>query len=186
MLKYFIFFIFSFSLFSQSASIKGVVRYQGRPEPLVNIYVNNPGLQDVSSEKNIPVYKGTVSDNLGNYHLDLPAGQYQLEISALGFKTISRSIIVQSNAVLFLDFNLVEDLSGLEEVVISGSLKPVLKLKSTVPVEVYTKSFFNKNPTPSVFDALQNINGVRPQINCNVCNTGDIHINGLEGPYTFN
>lgn len=185
MLKYFIFFIFSFSLFSQSASVKGVVRFQGRPEPLVNIYVNNPGLQDVSSEKNIPVFKGTVSDNLGNYHLDLAAGQYQLEISALGFKTISRSIIVQSNTVLFLDFDLVEDLSGLEEVVISGSLKPVLKLKSTVPVEVYTKSFFNKNPTPSVFDALQNINGVRPQINCNVCNTGDIHINGLEGPYTF-
>ena len=37
----------------------------------------------------------------------------------------------------------------------------------------------------SVFDALQNVNGVRPQINCNVCNTGDIHINGLEGPYTL-
>src|SRR5690606_31489321 len=33
--------------------------------------------------------------------------------------------------------------------------------------------------------ALQNVNGVRPQINCNVCNTGDIHINGLEGPYTL-
>ena len=29
------------------------------------------------------------------------------------------------------------------------------------------------------------VNGVRPQINCNVCNTGDIHINGLEGPYTM-
>ena len=29
------------------------------------------------------------------------------------------------------------------------------------------------------------MNGVRPQLNCNVCNTGDIHINGLEGPYTF-
>src|SRR5690606_20793645 len=25
----------------------------------------------------------------------------------------------------------------------------------------------------------------RPQINCSVCNTGDIHINGLEGPYTM-
>jgi outer membrane receptor for ferrienterochelin and colicins len=24
-----------------------------------------------------------------------------------------------------------------------------------------------------------------PQLNCNVCNTGDIHINGLEGPYTL-
>ncbi|WP_317236019.1 TonB-dependent receptor plug domain-containing protein [Niabella hibiscisoli] len=29
------------------------------------------------------------------------------------------------------------------------------------------------------------MNGVRPQLNCNICNTGDIHINGLEGPYTM-
>ncbi|RYE20691.1 MAG: TonB-dependent receptor, partial [Sphingobacteriales bacterium] len=26
---------------------------------------------------------------------------------------------------------------------------------------------------------------VQPQLNCNVCNTGDIHINGMEGPYTM-
>jgi len=32
---------------------------------------------------------------------------------------------------------------------------------------------------------LQNVNGVRTQLNCSVCNTGDIHINGLEGPYTM-
>nr|MDQ3395411.1 TonB-dependent receptor [Bacteroidota bacterium] len=51
--------------------------------------------------------------------------------------------------------------------------------------QVYNYTFFRKNPTPSVFDALQNVNGVRPQLNCNVCNTGDIHINGLEGPYTM-
>ena len=38
---------------------------------------------------------------------------------------------------------------------------------------------------PSIFEALQNVNGVRPQLNCNICNTGDIHINGLEGPYTM-
>ncbi|WP_449435264.1 TonB-dependent receptor plug domain-containing protein [Pedobacter steynii] len=36
-----------------------------------------------------------------------------------------------------------------------------------------------------MFEALQNVNGVRPQLNCNICNTGDIHINGLEGPYTM-
>src|SRR5690606_28010350 len=73
----------------------------------------------------------------------------------------------------------------LEQVVVSGTLKEVSKLDSPVPVEVYTQSFFKSNPTPSIFDALQHINGVRPQLNCNICNTGDIHINGLEGPYTM-
>ncbi|WP_304622680.1 TonB-dependent siderophore receptor [Pedobacter sp. MC2016-14] len=75
--------------------------------------------------------------------------------------------------------------SDLNEVVVSGTLKPVKRLESPVPVEVYTPAYFKKNPSPSIFDALQNVNGVRPQLNCNICNTGDIHINGLEGPYTM-
>ena len=64
-------------------------------------------------------------------------------------------------------------------------MKAVKKLESPVAVEVYTPQFFKKNPTPSIFESLQNVNGVRPQLNCSVCNTGDIHINGLEGPYTM-
>lgn len=72
----------------------------------------------------------------------------------------------------------------LNEIVISGTLKPVKRLESAVPIEVYSPVFFKKNPTPSIYEALQNVNGVRPQLNCGVCNTGDIHINGLEGPYT--
>ena len=73
----------------------------------------------------------------------------------------------------------------LDEIVISGTLKPVTRLETPVPVEVYSGAFLKKNPTPNVFEALQNVNGVRPQLNCNICNTGDIHINGLEGPYTM-
>lgn len=73
----------------------------------------------------------------------------------------------------------------LEEVVISGTLKSVKRLETPVPVEIYTTAFLKKNPTSNLFEALQNVNGVRPQLNCNICNTGDIHINGLEGPYTM-
>lgn len=75
--------------------------------------------------------------------------------------------------------------SQIDEVVISGTMKAVRRLETPVPVEVYTPAFLKKNPTPNVFEALQNVNGVRPQINCSVCNTGDIHINGLEGAYTM-
>ena len=73
----------------------------------------------------------------------------------------------------------------LNEVVVTGTLKPISRLETAVPVEVYTTTFLKKNPTPNIFEALQNVNGVRPQLNCNICNTGDIHINGLEGPYTM-
>ncbi len=73
----------------------------------------------------------------------------------------------------------------LDGVVVTGTLKPVRRSQSPVAVEVYSPAFLKKNPAPSIFESLQNVNGVRPQLNCSVCNTGDIHINGLEGPYTM-
>mgnify|MGYP003324821453 CR=1 FL=1 len=51
--------------------------------------------------------------------------------------------------------------------------------------EVYNKNFFKSNPSASIFESIQNINGIRPQINCGVCNTGDIHINGQDGSNTM-
>ncbi len=73
----------------------------------------------------------------------------------------------------------------MENIVVSGTLRALRKTDSPVAVEVYTPQFLKKNPAPSIFESLQHVNGVRPQLNCSVCNTGDIHINGLEGPYTM-
>ena len=75
--------------------------------------------------------------------------------------------------------------NDIDEIVVTGTLKPVSRLETPVRVEIYTATFLKKNPTSNIFEALQNVNGVRPQLNCNICNTGDIHINGLEGPYTM-
>ncbi|RYJ38012.1 TonB-dependent receptor, plug [Flavobacterium anhuiense] len=126
------------------------------------------------------------TDSLGFYKLEnIPKGNYKINVTSTGFKPITQRISVLENENLNLDFELQEDQNELNEVVVSGTLKPVKRLESAVPVEVYSPVFFKKNPTPSIYDALQNINGVRPQLNCGVCNTGDIHINGLEGPYTL-
>ncbi|SIQ27636.1 outer membrane receptor for ferrienterochelin and colicins [Chryseobacterium sp. RU37D] len=73
----------------------------------------------------------------------------------------------------------------IDDVVITGTIKPISKSKSPVAVEIYSQKFFQKNPTPNIFEAISMVNGVKPQLNCSVCNTGDIHINGLEGPYTM-
>src|SRR5690606_26946802 len=65
------------------------------------------------------------------------------------------------------------------------SLQRQSSLESPIPVDVFYPAYFNKNPVSNLFESLSQVNGLRPQINCNVCNTGDIHINGLEGPYTM-
>lgn len=93
--------------------------------------------------------------------------------------------VFTSNAQNLNDSLIFDESEELNEIVISGTMKPVKRSESLVPVEVFNASFFKKNPTASIFDALQIVNGVRPQVNCSVCNTGDIHINGLEGAYTF-
>ncbi|KIC01856.1 TonB-dependent receptor [Flavobacterium sp. JRM] len=141
-----------------------------------------------NSQANVQLLKTnykTQTDSLGNYKLEnIPQGNYKIQISSLGLQTIIKNISVKENQPLILDFELSNDENELNEVVISGTLKAVKRLESAVPVEVYSPVFFKKNPTANIYEALQNVNGVRPQLNCGVCNTGDIHINGLEGPYT--
>lgn len=126
-------------------------------------------------------------DSLGHVVLDsLKVGKNELIISAMGFETERRIVEISDSARLTLvNIELTLNNKNLKEVVISGTLREVSQTKSPVLVELYSSNFFRKNPTANLFDGLQLVNGVRPQVNCNVCNTGDIHINGLEGPYTM-
>ncbi len=130
---------------------------------------------------------GTSSDVDGQFAIEnIPFGSYKLISTFIGYERKVVTIkLDEDNDELNLVIMLSENTTSLEEVVISGTMKEVSKLQSPVPIEVYTKAFFKSNPAPSLFESLQNINGVRPQVNCNVCNTGDIHINGLEGPYSM-
>jgi len=128
----------------------------------------------------------TSTDSAGYFIFNKPdTGTYSVIVSATGFKKIMKTITLKTGDTVVLDFDLGDLRNDLDEVVVTGTLKEVRRLESPVPVEVYTQAFLKKNPTPNIFEALQNVNGVRPQLNCNICNTGDIHINGLEGPYTM-
>ena len=167
----FFFLLTTFNLFCQHNSLSGKIYSNGEVLPYVNIYLKEYTL-------------GTASDSEGYYEIkNIPNGNHTVIISSIGYKTKSINIFFNNNQIT-RDFSLASD-NSLDEVVISGTLRPVSKSNSPVPVEVYSEIFFRKNPTPSIFESLQNVNGVRPQLNCNVCNTGDIHINGLEGPYAF-
>ena len=158
-------------VYSQGIDITGRVTSKGEPLPFANIYLSN-------SEK------GATTNEYGYYKIpNVAPNSYTIYASFTGFTTHKKRIIIADKAKV-LNFDLIEN-NSLDEVVITGTMKAVSRLESPVPVEVYTPTFFKRNPTPNIFDALQNVNGVRPQLNCNVCNTGDIHINGLEGPYTM-
>lgn len=155
---------------AQQAPITGTVRDKSSGDALAGATV-------------MAAAKKTITDRGGRFTLpgadSLPVS---LIVSMVGYKRDTILVTAPARPVMVL----LETTSGvLADIVITGTMKAVQKSASPVPVEVYTPQFFRRNPTPSIFDALQQVNGVRPQLNCNVCNTGDIHINGLEGPYTM-
>ena len=171
------FFSFSFAtivlgLLSTTAlaqtTLTGTVSSNGEPVPFANILIQNSRL-------------GAASDAEGKFTIEnVPAGTHTVVASSMGFLNKEKEVIVKSRGKVILNFKLEQDVALISEVVVSGTMKEVSKLESAVPVEVYSPKFFKANPTPSVYEALQIVNGVRPQINCSVCNTGDIHINGLK------
>ena len=157
---------------SQTASVSGVVKSEGKVIEFANVVLEGTTFGMFTNEKGEYLFK------------EVPFGNYQLRVQIIGFETSFTSIIVKEGGVV-VNPEIKTSNQQIDEVVVSGTLKPVSKSESPVPVEVYSKEFFEKNPVTSIFEAMANVNGVRPQLNCNVCNTGDIHINGLEGPYTM-
>ena len=164
-------FIFFFFHINAQELIEGSVQLNNQPVPMATIAIKE-------------LNRMFTSDSLGKFSFQLPEGNYTLKIQSFDSKPLVYELDTKSYSYP-LNFALERNEKLMEEVVVSGQLREINKLKSIVPVEIYNESFFKRNPTASVFEALQTINGVRPQVNCNICSTGDIHINGLEGPYTM-
>ncbi len=163
-------------------------------------------LMAISANKNINI-KNTekikyyaVSDTLGNFLFEeMPFGEYDILVQHTSFQDFSKKINITNKTkndknsenqgveiqVFTQNFVLETIDENLEEVVISGTLKETTRLLSPILVEVFTKDYFRKNISPQLFESLNMINGVQTQNNCNVCNTGDIRLNGMDGAYTM-
>ena len=126
------------SVLGQTNSISGKITSNGEVLPFANLYLANTTLGTASNEEGIFKLK------------NIPNGNFTLVSSAIGFKSKSIKIVLTGNQNLIQNFNL-SDENSLEEIVISGTLRPVSKSNSPVPVEVYSNTFFKKNPTPSIF-----------------------------------
>lgn len=165
----------SMTSYGQPITISGSVKDSETREPLAYASVQ---LEGSSS--------GTTTNEQGSFTITVRtplAEKANLIISFVGYRSETVTLSAHQTRYVIL---LKPDASALQEVVVvSGTMKEVTKMSSPIPVEVYSPALFLKNPTPSIFESLGMVNGVQPQLNCNVCNTGDIHINGMEGPYTM-
>lgn len=128
---------------------------------------------------------GVMADSTGRFSIDISSLEFPLAIqfSAIGSmkKVVQLSAFPQQPLEVFLDPSSL----GLQEVVVTGTMKEVRKDDSPIPIEIYSPRFFQKNASPNLVENLTFINGITPQVTCNVCNTSSISINGIEGPYTM-
>jgi len=163
----------TYSLWAQTSTIVlyGSVSSEGGAVPFAQIKIAE-------------LSRGTTTDSAGSFQISaLPEGRYTIIVSALGYYLTKKTIQfpLENN----ISIELAKNIEALPEVTITGTMREVSVTASPITVEVFKNDFFRKNPSPNLFESLNLVNGIQPQLNCNLCNTGDIHINGMEGAYTM-
>ncbi len=103
--------VFYVNLFSQS-TIKGKVidKSTGEPLPSANIHL-------------VEVKRGTITKSDGTFIIDkIPAGDYTLEVSYIGYKKVRKKVKVNPDEVVNVNIELEQGVVSLQEVVIIGSM----------------------------------------------------------------
>ncbi len=103
----------------------------------------------------------------------------------MGYKADSLDVTVSTTNVHLGDVQLKPSSLGLNELVVSGTLRPVHLSNSAVRIEVVNSKQLLKSMAPTnLMESLGMINGVQEVLSCGVCYTNAISINGLPGNYT--
>ncbi len=168
-LSVFLFLQITYSIFSQTVS--GKITFENKPVPFAFVYVKGGTYGVTSNEK-------------GFYELNLPAGKITIQVSSQGFRKASKEIIIKNNEKLNLNFELFEDVLGLDEVVISATRNRVERKETPVVVSTIKPRLLTATQSASMADGLNYAPGVRVETNCQNCGFTQVRLNGLDGGYT--
>ena len=129
---------------------------------------------------------GTSANENGEFEFtNVPFGNYQLQISSVGFVAFSKNFELKSEKLQLGNLELAPSVLGLDEVVITGTMKETFISASPIKIDVITNKFLQQTTTPTnLVEAINLVNGVEEVVGCGVCFTNSISINGLPGPYT--
>jgi outer membrane receptor for ferrienterochelin and colicins len=166
------FLLFGLPVLAQHA-VTGVVMGGDGPVPFANVVLSGTA-------------QGTSTDTLGRFRLTgIGNGQYTLFFSSIGLRREEVKVQVNGKDVELGSIHLLNDVLGLDEVVISGTMKESFITASPVKVEVITTELLERTASPTnLMQALKLINGVQEVVGCGVCGTNAISINGFPGQYT--
>ena len=173
-MKY-LFLILPFIINAQLTNVNGVVKSES-------------GTLGYASVSLLNSENGVIADGNGYFEIEIDLSKdNNLLISYIGH--VSKKILLTNKNLNFnnLIVYLEEDINGLNEIVVTGTLKDEYVTESPVKVNVITAKKINSflpSAGTNITKIVQLINGAQEVIACGVCYTNSISINGLEGPYT--
>ena len=128
---------------------------------------------------------GSVTDDSGHYMLkNLPEGEFTIEVSFVGFKTVTKKVTTGKGKTQELNFELEEDLISLEGVVVSANRNETKRRLAPTLVKVLSPTVFEKTNSTTLAQGLVFQPGVRVENDCQNCGYSQVRINGMEGKYT--
>ncbi len=157
---------------SSDANIVGHVTSNGEHLPYINIYIEGTTI-------------GTITDETGHFQLiNVPIGDLKVTASAVGFKSSSQTIITTNGQTSELKFDILEDILGVDEVVITADRNEHKRTEAPVIVNTLTSKLFTIAQSNTVSESLNYCPGLRMESNCQNCGFSQVRMNGLEGPYS--
>ncbi len=130
-------------------------------------------------------YLGAAADGNGYYKLaGLTEGKYTVAVNAIGYVSFEKTIVLEANETLILDFILEEDVLELDRVLVTGTRTGHYVKNVPVRTEVITeKDIENKNAS-NLYEAMEGLPGIRVESQCQYCNFTMIRMQGLGSEHT--
>lgn len=108
---------------------------------------------------------GTVTDATGHYFLkNLPEGNFRMEVSSVGYKTLTRDVTLKKGKTLEENFELEEDAIALDGVVVSANRNETTRRMAPILVNVVDLKLFESTNSSTLSQGLNFQPGVRVEI----------------------
>ena len=188
-----VFLLLALVLGVQAVWANEVVEVPSASSHLKEGYMISGHVIEAATEENIPFAtvlivgtdKGTMSNEAGQFQFKgLAEGTYVLRVSAVGYKTQEKRIVVGGEYMAVVHFQLEEESFMVDEVVVSASRSEVSRRDAPVVVNVLSPILFETVNSTDLAKSLNFQSGLRVENNCQNCGFPQVRINGLDGPYS--
>ena len=157
---------------AQTGQISGTVLSDNAPLPLASVTIEK-------------IKMAVNTDSIGKYELsNIPVGTYEITVSSIGFKSVTKKINVQSNLEKILKFTLESEHYELDQVVITGTRTQKRRTNSPVIVNLIDSKTLDQVVATNLAEGLKYQPGLRVETDCQTCNYTQLRMNGLQGGYS--